>query len=308
MQHTLHASVLKHAQHISELRSISLTDAIDRLAEVRPYYLQSLPLFGKWRERRPPFAVTPHLVRTLKSEAKKLHKQSDIQYSAALDAAAYHAGFHDWRHVSKMAHAYESTVEASVKSGFVFAMWYPQNPWDKVRWDPRVLEKFGFVHDPRLFFSTAEDLKHCYSNEDAEGGFYVLGHPVTKEDGTVGRHTRTEAYLEELQADLYKENNLPDLHFFRYVGTILPSTLDDARTSIEEALGPIRWNILEPSFEPPPVSLREEIEIVMNKEPTSPRPTSLPPIGDRSNVGRHIPIIHFVWLNGMFVELDFYYF
>lgn len=308
MQQTLHPSVLEHAQRISELRSISLSEAIDRLAELRPYYLQSLPLFSKWRERRPPFAVTPHLVRTLNSEAKKLRKQFNIQLAAALDATAYHAGFHDWKHVVKMAKAYELTVEAPVKSGFAFAVWYPQNPWDEKKWDPKILEAFGFAHDPRLFFSTAEDLKNSYSNEDADGGFYVLGYPIVKEDGSVEMSTRTEAYLNELRADPYVENNLPGLHFFRYVGEAFPSTLDEARTLIEKALGPVRWNIREPSFPPEPVSLSVAIEIAMNTERDSHISSSLPPIVDKSNVSLHIPIIHYVWLKGQFVELDEYYF
>lgn len=308
MQSTLHASVLEHAQRISELRSISLSEAVDRLAEVRPYYLQSLPLFTKWRERRPPFAVTPYLVRTLNSEAKKLRKQSNIQLAAALDAAAFHAGFHDWKHVIKMANAYELTVETPVKSGFAFAMWYPQNPWDEKKWNPRILESSGFVHDPRLFFSTAEDLKNSYSNEDADGGFYGLGYPVTKEDGSVEMRTRTEAYLEELRADVYVENNLPGLHFFRYTGMAIPATLDEARTLLEDALGPVRWNIREPSFPPEPVSLSVAIEMMMSKEPNADLPPTLPPIGDKSNISLHIPIVHYVWLKGEFVVLDEYYF
>ena len=308
MQENLHVSVLEHAQRIAELRAISLSEAINRLAELRPYYLQSLPLFTKWRERRPPFAVTPHLVRTLNSEAKKLRKQSSIQLAAALDAAAFHAGFHDWKHVMKMAKSYELTVEAPVKSGFVFAMWYPQNSWDEKKWDPKILEAFGFVHDPRLFFSTAEDLKNSYSNEDADGGFYVLGYPATQEDGSVEMSTRTETYLNELQADLYVENNLPGLHFFRYAGVTPPSTLDEARTLLAGALGPVRWNIREPSFPPEPVSLSVAIEMIMNKEPGSDLSPKLPPLGDKSNVSLHIPIIHYVWLKGKFVELDEYYF
>ncbi len=307
MQHTLHTSVLEHAQRISELHSISLSDAVDRLAELRPYYLQGLPLFEKWRERRPPFSVTPYLVRTLRAEAKKLRNSSGVQLSAALDLAAYHAGFHDWKNVIKMAKAYEATVEEPVKCGFAFAMWYPQNPWDKIRWDPRVLEKFGFVHDPRLFFATAENLKHCYSNDNADGEFYVLSYPVTKEDGSLEMHARTEAYLDELQADPYVENNLPDLHFFRYVGTASPATLDEARASLEEALGPVRWNIQEHSPDMRWYEVGEVTDESRNRKSVAATPSSLPPVGDRSNVSRHIPIIHFVWLNGKFVELDWYY-
>lgn len=308
MQPTLHASILEHAQRISEQRSISLSEAVDRLAKVRPYYLQSLPLFTKWRERRPPFAVTPHLVRTLNSEAKKLRKQSDIQLAAALDAAAFHAGFHNWKHVMKMAKAYKLTVETPVKSGFAFAMWYPQNPWEEKKWNPRILEKFGFAHDPRLFFSTAEDMKNSYSNEDADGGFYVLGHPVTREDGSVGMRTRTEAYLDELRADVYVENNLPGLHFFRYTGMAIPATLNEARALLEIALGTVRWNIREPSLPPEPVSLNSSLEMMVSKKPDADLSPTLPPISDKSNVSLHIAIIHYVWLNGKFMELDDYYF
>ncbi len=310
MQENLHVSILEHAQRISELRAISLSEAVARLAQLRPDYFRSLPLFTKPRERRPPFAVTPYLVRSLNAEAKKLRKQSSIQLSVALDAAAFHSGFHDWKHVMKMAKHYELTVDTPVKSGLVFALWYPQNPWDDNKWDPKILEPFGLIHDPSLFFSAAENLKNCYSNEDADGGFYVLGSPVRKEDGSVATNTRTEVYLDELRADIHIENNLPNLHFFRYVGTEIPASLDEARALLETALGPVSWNIQEPSFPPEPVSLAVAIKMANSKTyiPSSDLSQNLPAIGDKSNVHLHIPIVHYVWLNGEFVELDYYYY
>jgi hypothetical protein len=88
----------------------------------------------------------------------------------------------------------------------------------------------------------------------------------------------------------------------------IPATLDEARTLLEDALGPVRWNIREPSFPPEPVSLSVAIEMMMSKKPDAGLSPTLPPIGDKSNVSLHIPIIHHVWLKGKFVELDEYYF
>jgi hypothetical protein len=308
MHTDLHANILEHAQRFSQVQAISISDAIVRIAESRPDYFRSLPLFTKPRERRPPFAVTPYLVRTLKAEAKKLREKASIRLAAALDAVAFHSGFHDWKHVMKMAKQYEMLVSAPVESGFVFALWYPQNPWDAEKWDPNKLKPFGLIHDPRMLFAAAENLKNCYSGEDAEGGFYVLGFPESKDDGTVEWRTKTELFLQELRADLYVENNLPDLHFFRHAGENCPTSLQEARALIEAALGPVRWNIQEPSFPPDPISLSAQIEIVRSADqiPHSTSAQDLPPIGDRSNVHLHIPIVHYVWIKGEFVEMDYY--
>lgn len=307
MQEQLHDSILDHARHVAEVMNVSLAEAIEQVAKQRPRYFNNLPLFSRPRERRPPFSVTPHLVRGLNAEAKRLRKRAGIQLAAALDACAFQAGFHDWKHVMKMANDYLAKVEEPVKTGFAFALWYPQNPWDDKRWDPSALAPAGLIHDPRLFFSTAAHLKHCYTNEDAEGGFYGLGYPVAGEDGSVVMYAEVTSYLDELRADVYAENNLPDLHFFRYAGAGLPETLDDARALLEAALGPVRWNIAEPSFPPEPVSISDALEAMKN-QPAPPAPLQLPAIGDRSNVHLHIPIVHYAWLRGAFVELDYYYF
>lgn len=308
MYTNLHSSIVEHAQLISRSQSISIDAAIDRLAEMRPLYFSRLPLFTRPRERRPPYSVTPYLVRTLRAEAKKLRNTKDITLAAALDAAAFHSGFHDWKHVMKMAKQYEMLVSASVKSGFVFAMWYPQNSWDAEKWDPHTLKQFGLIHDPRLLFPAAENLKNCYIGEDAEGGVYVLGIPESKDDGDVEWHTRTELFLQELGADLYIENSFPDLHFFRHAGEGCPVSLQEARAFVEAAVGPVRWNLQEPSVPPEPISTSAQIEILRSAEDIPPYAVvpDLPPTGDRSNLHLHLPIVHYVWLKGEFFEMDYY--
>lgn len=312
MHTNLHPSILEHAQRISEIQNISLASAIDRIVTLRPDYYRKLPLFTRAREKRPPFAVTPHFVRTLKSEAKKWRGQENTSYSKALDQVAYHSGFHDWKHVMKVADHYENTVVSAIERGLVFAMWYPQNPWDENKWDPTTLESVGLVHDPRIFFAASEELKNCYTGEDSEGGVYVLGFPVTNENGSETWSTKTESFMDEIRADVYRENNLPDLHFFRLDQGETPVSLDGARALIESALGPVRWNPQEENPPQPPLFSGE-----LNLDETSVQSTmstqisanaNLPALGDRSNVQLHIPVIHYVWLKGEFFELDPYYF
>jgi hypothetical protein len=309
MHHHLHPSILEHARDIAERRNIPLPAAIDWLRQLRPAYFRDLPLFTRPREPLPPFAVTPHFVQTLKAEAKKLRKESQVRHAAALDATAVHCGFHDWKHVMKMAAAHEATIGSAIASGFVFAIRYPQHRWDTAdRWNPEVLAPFGFVHDPAILFTAAEHLKSCYSNEDAEGGFYVLGFPERGPDGSITMRVRTEDYLDELRADVYVKNNLPDLHFFRYTGALVPASLDEARARLEAALGPVRWKLCAPGFPPEPISING-IAGGLRDAPTTPAPDALrdlPAVGDRSNSHKHIPIVHFVWLQGVFFELDEY--
>jgi len=244
----------------------------------------------------------------MRAEAKAFAARAGSRHTAALDEVAFHSGFHDWKHVMKMSKQYEALVSGSVESGFVFAMWYPQNSWDESKWDPNSLEPLGLIHDPRLLFPAAENLKNCYSGEDAEGGFYVLGFPESNDQGNVQWHTRTELFLQELRADLYIENNLPDLHFFRHSGEGCPASLDEAQALVEAAMGPVRWNLQEPIVLPELISISDKIDILRgansNLSPSS--ASDLPPIGDKSNIHLHIPIVHYVWIKGEFFEMDYY--
>lgn len=309
MNTKLHPSILEHAEVMSKNSRISVLDAIDRIAKSRPDYYCKLPLMTRVREKSPPFAVHPHFVLALKTEAKRLKKEEAIKHADALDRVAFHAGFHDWKHVVKMATEYELTVVKAVDTGFVFALWYPQHPWQEPKWEPKSLESSGLSHDTRILFTASEKLKHCYCGEDAEGGPYVLGFTETLPDGSVQSLIRTEEFIDEIGADEYTENNIPDLFFFRYTHEDMPENLDKAREIIETALGPVRWNpqTSDSGLEVVPHELGTVAVPVFKTIPSSPSSgITLPALGDHSDMSKHIPVVHYVWLRSEFTELDNY--
>lgn len=294
---------------MSKNRNISVSDAVQRIGKSRLDYYRRLPIMTRVKEKSPPYAVPPHFVRTLRNAAKQLRKDISIKLSEALDLVAKHAGFHDWSHVKKMEGEYELTVQKALHSGFVFAIWYPQN-LTMPNWNLSILEPFGLVHDPRIIFTAAENLKYCcYDHQAGETPYRVLGTVSGVNECVNDLSAKTEDFINIISADEYKENNLPGLFFFRYIGSKLPADIEGARDFIEHAIGKVRWNprpkeseiqYVEHELSNNDISVSKVIFPKINDDP------SLPPIGDHSDMSRHIPIVHYLWLNGKFLELDSY--
>jgi hypothetical protein len=309
----LHPTILAHAANLAKHKGIPTSQALSELLDSSPDYFRELPFWTRPKEKHAPLVVTPHFIKSLKAEASRLNKTDGIRYSDALDLVAVHAGFHQWRHAMKLASEFEEKVSPAIANGFALGLWYPQRSWTNNQWDPNTLQVHGFTHDPRLIFAGAENLKLCFGRDNDDGeGYAGLSYPHRNNDGALEYRANTGDFLRAVQADYYHEHNNAGLHFFRYTGTQLPSTLDEARESVEHALGRIRWNPQDPNeelvFEQVPVSEFCPVPVFQSVAKINVRDQGLPPLRNQSNLPLHVPVVHHVWLRGVFTELDYYYF